>query len=261
MSSAAIVEERGPLLASISSIQADLPRLECRKRSNEDEAQSEHSSKRSKFEQPKLVLAGATEELQLELNRRWLPLLYPLDTKPFEQRGETAGARSSAATTAPPVDARATLALTPSLQKKLEALDQRVKQLYCDSQTGNVEWKSMVRGPGTNQTYYVTVKVPLSPTTAKRAPTHFKVRHANGTLTKGKGWAYLEPLLKQHGDFRQGFCRVTVLPQIWTMNGQAGLTLLATQLVLWRPMADAGLQLDIDALYPDEELLCDELEV
>lgn len=251
---------RGPLLASIASVQADLARLECRRRPGDEDGPA--AAKRpNKFEQPRLLLGD--RELQLELSRGWLTLLYGVDTKPFEPRGESAA--PSQALRGPPVDARLTVALTPAMRARLEALDQRVSQLYAETQGGGdaVEWKPAVRGPtGPSGSYYVTVKALLMPNSAaKRAPTHIKVRHGDGAATKGQGWGYLEPLLKQHGEFRQGYCRVAVVPQIWSMNGQAGLTLLATQMALWRPEAAwAAAQLDIDVLYPDEELLRDELE-
>lgn len=242
---------RGPLLASLASLQADLSRLECRRRPDDD-----HQAKRPKFEQPpKLALVGAVDELQLELSRAWLPLLFGVDTKPYEGRGE-----ASARPAGPPMDARSTVGLTPSLKTKLQAFDARVKEVYLPTVGAAVEWKPLVREAGAAGAAVVVVKALLAPAAAsKRAATQFKVRHGDGTTTKGQAWGYLEPLLKQYGEFRQGFCRAAVHPQLWSMNGQAGVTLVATQMALWRPTT-TGPQLDIDALYPDEELLRDELE-
>jgi len=244
---------RSSPLPALDGLAPALPRLQCRKRPQEEEA---GGAPKRRYEQPQLVLDD--RELQLELGRHWCKLLYGLDPTPFEQRGEArvAGVLADHMGMA--------TALTPALRALVEQLDARAEAAYREH-TGadaRLKWKPALRFTKAGEPY-VSIKVEVvPPTTSQRAPTQFKVRRADGATAKGQGWPFLEPLLKRCGYFKQGHCRVALQPQYYAKDGtEAGLTLLATHVALWaRTEAPGSQALDIDALFPDAELLGDELE-
>ena len=74
---------------------------------------------------------------------------------------------------------------------------------------------------------------------------------ADGKVVKGEGWEFLKGYLLSHSNFRRAEVKVVAkVMRIWNMNDKAGMSLIATQLVV-KPLMKP---LEADA-FPDSELL------
>jgi hypothetical protein len=74
---------------------------------------------------------------------------------------------------------------------------------------------------------------------------------ADGKVVKGEGWEFLKGHLLSHSNFRRAEVKVVAkVMRIWNMNDKAGMSLIATQLVV-RPLVKP---MEADA-FPDSDLL------
>ena len=150
---------------------------------------------------------------------------------------------------------RTRVVLPRDLGAKLLAFERhcahRLAQLPC---CGELQWTPSVKQDRAGDPT-VNVKVVLGG--AFEPPTQFKLRSREGFAT-GEGATFYRTQVAARGHFRGGHARLVLRPRYYVLPDSctAGLYFTATHVALWASeSADAGGTLDVDAVFPSEDLM------
>lgn len=89
---------------------------------------------------------------------------------------------------------------------------------------------------------------------AYETPTQFKLRAPEGFIS-GQGLGFYQDQIMGRGSFKEGHARLVLRPRIYVMSDKrlAGIYYAVTHAALWS--ASSSAELDIDAVFPSEDLL------
>lgn len=198
----------------------------------------------SKFQLPQLCMGDRMVFLKLST---WLDLKFGIDTRVWDKPDDAA---------ARPENARLHVNLAGAVLTLLEALDAKAQRLFEAGSGEPLNWQNLVKRSEKSTYLHAIFKVCFQArSTSNVQATEMKIRLPSGGIAKGAGWSFLDAHMASSDGFKDGMCKVLVNPQLWCMNGSAGLTLNVVALAL-RPSTKCleAKHFCIDEVFPDADM-------